>query len=860
MDSFDTGLTELTGSLMSLEFAQGGRISRLWASDPRLPDEGDEFQFVIPPVKFGEEDADGYLPGTILLGARTSPDEPWAVSRNSVAHITNDPNEDEADPNYVEFEYEFPLLTEIKVKGRFFEEAGNMPQIVWEITLENTGRVPVEIGELGLPLAFNNFYDGFGWSDEQLEKLWKSRVYIHKFIGGGSSWLFAQRMTAEAPGLLVFPGENTTWEFYNHVRASLNTPFQWEGIPVVYIHSKAIIEREEWPTWMNEHTSLILEPGDRRVYQIRMAPTESDKLDGVSQTLAACGQPAMRLFPACVAPADVGVGLEVAGSSPSKFFLSREAQIESDMDEDMAFCFVKPKEPGPLNLSFEDKNGRLCTVHLNFTEPIRDLIIKRAEYIATRQLESSTKSHLHKAFLLTNSATGKRVTDATEYQEAAGLECSLADTLYLAEKNAIYPDAAQIRLLDACIEDFILARVQNPSSFAVASILEEHGQGSHFGRPLGYPHVANLYHSMYRIASTYGATRHEPSVYLDRAVRTYEAMFEYGWRHYVRTVGTLGFARIYDLIEDLVREDQAERAEQLRELATFKANELLDLEFPYAGESVMDTSGMEEVFSAALQQADDERLEKTLKCAFAARSLAPSWWWYGGDKRCWEGSDSTPINAAADRGEASLAHTTIPNSLIFFELMDRDYLALPEAYMRLAFGGMMGPWALVHPDGSASMCYCPDLSSRQAGFNAYTGASGLGYYHYLRGAGSYVLPSREGAVYAYGCRYDPSDNALTIRPWDGVGRRAVLRQLGASFELTCGSLIELRLDPRLRWFEADIENPSDRNLTGVLRVDGLWGTVIESNGVQHTADRGRTEIKIELPAGQTTTIKGQAAS
>ena len=105
----------------------------------------------------------------------------------------------------VTFDYDFPLLEDIHGRGKWYELAGNFPQIVWELEIRNRGRQSIEIGELGFPLAFNNFYDGFGWTDDQLKRLWSGRVYVHKYVGGGSSWVFAQRMTAETPGLLVFP-------------------------------------------------------------------------------------------------------------------------------------------------------------------------------------------------------------------------------------------------------------------------------------------------------------------------------------------------------------------------------------------------------------------------------------------------------------------------------------------------------------------------------------------------------------------------------------------------------------------------------------------------------------------------------
>ncbi len=841
-----------------MEFGPGGRISQLWASDPALAEEGDEFQFVLPPITFGEESAEDYLPGTILLGARTDPDGPWMLSRNTTAQSQGADIEDEDfDPSTVSFNYEFPLLDQIEATGKYFEVPGQIPQIIWEIELRNRGRVSIEIGELGFPLAFNNLYDGFGWTDDQLTKLWKSRVYIHKFIGGGASWLFAQRMNAETPGLLVYPGEQTGWEFTAHVRTSLNTPYQWEGIPVVYIYSKATIEREEWPSWMNEHTSLILEPGDSRRFQMRFVPCDSERHDGVNQTLAICGRPAIRVFPSCVAPVDVGIGIEINGATPDKFFLNRDAQVESDTDEESSFCFVKPTETGPLHVGFRDSAGVPCWVHLLFTDPMKDMVLRRADWIAKNQVHHEPGGMLDKAIVLTNIATGERVTDPTEYAESSGIECSLADALYLAEKNALYPEVSQIKILDSYISEFLLDDVQNPSNHAVASVLSEGGIGAYFGRPLGYPHVINLYHSMYRIASSYGETALKPRAYLNRAYLTALAMFDQGWRLYVRTVGILGFARIYDLLDDLRREAMHQEAEELEKCVRFKAGELMKLKHPYAGESVMDTSGMEEVFAAARFMADDDHLERTVRCAFAARSLAPSWWWYGADKRSWDGADSTPLRALVDRGEACLAHTTIPNSLIFFGMMDRDYLAVPEAYMRMAFGGMLGPWALVRKDGAASMCYCPDLSSKQAGFNVFTGGSGLGYYHYLRGAGAYVLPNRNQGLFIFGCHYEPDEAKHIVRPWDGVGRRIILRQFGTAFELGFGRFVELRLDLRKRWFEADIENPSDKEIRSWIRASGLWGSILSIQGKSFEAVNGVVQCPVQLPAGKTITIRGK---
>jgi hypothetical protein len=856
MDPFEDDPAELTGSLISLEFGLGGRVSQLWAADPALPEEGEEFQFVLAPIQFGEESAEDYLPGTILIGARNGPDQPWISSRNGAAsQVAPPPNRPVGS---VEFEYDFPFLDDLAATGSWFELPGATAQIVWDVTVKNRGRQSIEIGELAFPMAFNNLYDGFGWSDEQLRRLWQSRVYVHKFIGGAASWMFVQRMTAEPPGLLVFPGDNTGWEFWSHVPASLNAPYQWDGIPVVYAHSRATLEREKWDDWMNEHTSLILEPGDSRSFQTRFVACESDKQDGIHQTLVSCGRTSVRLLPSAVAPTSVGIGVEITGASPRSVELSRPAQVELDSDEEGTFCLVRAETPGPVRLTFHDAHGQPCHTHLMFTDPIRTLVERRAEWICKHQVVDEPGSAFYGAVLLTNIRSGEPVTDPEEYTDASGIECSLADALFLAEKNAVYPDRAQIQVVDRYIGEFLLARVQNPADHAVASSIDsQSGVGAYFGRPLVYPHVFNLYHSMYRVARSYGETRLEATEYLVHAAATAKAMFEQGWRLYVRTVGVLGFARAHDLLADLRAERLNEEAEAVRAVLEAKSAELAKLSYPYAGESALDTSGMEDVVAAAKYLADDEHLERSVRCAFAARSPSPSWWWYGSDKRIWDGADSTPIQALVDKGEACLAHTTIPNSQIFFGLMDRDYLALPEAYMRMAFGGMMGPWALVRRDGAAAMCFCPDWASKQAGFNAYTGAGGLGYYHYLRCAGSFVLPNRTVGATAFGCHFEVGEDAYVVRPWDSVGRRVSMRQIGFDLGLTFGCLQQLRLDLGKRWFEAQVENPSDKDVRTRLSVRGLWGEQVRAGSQLTEAVDGTVWLEAVLPARRVATIRGE---
>ncbi len=857
MDDFSLERPELTGTLISMEFGPGGRIQQLWAADPNLPDQNEEFQFVISPLSLGEEFAEDYFPGTILLGARLNPDDPWMLSRNGDASIIDD----QEDPSNVAFEYEFPLLPEIKGTGRYYEVAGPIPRICWDIELKNTGNHTLEIGELGFPFALNSIYEGFPRSEEGVAEMLKDRLYVHKFIGGAASYLFAQRMNAEPPGLLIFPGEDTRWEFYNHVPASLNTPYRWEGIPVVYIHSRAAIEREGWGPWFNDHSTLLLEPGDSRKFQTCFAPADRDRFDAVNPTLAACGRPAIKLLPSAVVPADVGVAVEVAGSTPTQFYANVEADLETDSDEEGGFCFIKPHEPGLARLSFEDTKGRESSVHLLFTEPIDKLIQARAKWIMEHQIHNDPASNLHGAILPADIAIEEQLDDSEEYATPFGIESSLADALFLAEKNTIFPEKAEIEALDTYCQEFLLDDVQNPGDGSVGVLFSDgRSISSNTGHAPAYPLAFSLYHTLYRVAKVTGEMARPPKYYLRLAAQTALAMFKHVPSSGYRGVGVPLMRNLFELTDDLEAEGETQTADRLREL--FEEEEGTGRTSAAAyGRRYWSLEEFEQAFFGpwiGIPRVDREEL---LSLAYAGRSLSPSWWWYGTDKRFLEELEG-PHPAMVDKGEMTLGPTTVANSLMLFDTLDKDQQYLPDSWLRMAFGGMLGVWALVRPDGAASMGFCPDSASQQFGVSALTGDVGLSLYRYLRYVTAYVLPTRQSGTVTFGCHFQiegkqEGDEEYVIRPWDGVNRRIVVRQLGVEVSTTFGRILELTFDARKRRASVLMQNPADKDLQAILTVRGLWGTRAEVSGTAVMADpqdEGALHVPVALTAKRETRI------
>lgn len=852
MDDYGLDRPELTTSLMSLEFGPGGRIHQLWVGDPNAPDESEEFQFVAPPVPMGEEIAEDYYPGTILLGARTHPDDPWIVSRNTRATQVGDVD----DFGSVSFRYEFSFLDDLEATGRFYEMSGRIPQIVWELTIRNSSRRSVEIGELGFPLALNNVLDGFPRNDRGAREMFDDRLHLHPFIGGAASYIYAQRMHGKPPGLLIYPAGETKWEFYNTVPSSLHTNYQWPGVPVVYIHSRAAIEREEWPEWFFGHSATVLEPGEERRHEMRFAPTDRGFPEGIQSAIAALGRPSIKLFPAAVAPVDVGISMEVSGATPTRFWTDQTLDLETDADEEGGFCFIRPQSPGTLRSGFEDTAGRESETQLLFTAPIQELILARANWIVTQQIP--TEGFLDHAIVAADNDSGERFSDIRHFSNPFALKSGLSDALFLAEKNTIFPNDEEIATLDRYLSEFLEQKIRNPGDGAVGCVLpNEHGAAACFGYPEMYPIVALLYGSMARIASIYGGTSRLPAEYLRLSAETALTL----WPQAIADQMIQGTIPLMSYLPELAsqyrRAGLVVEADRLMAHLDHRWQRLSADRYPFASAAFWESDGFEEAMAAARHTGNLVLRQRILRCLAAGRSSSPCWWWYGSDRRWGSGPEGN--DAALDNGELCLGSPTAANSAVLFGLFASDYASLPDELARVAFGGMLSIWALVRDDGAAGMAFCPDEASEHFGIAATTGDIGMGLYHYLRSAGGYVLPTLGNTLAVFGCRIDvEQENGVetySIKPWDGVRRKVVVRQVSFEVEVSFGLIEEVRFDARKRRAKVHVLNPTAKDLSSEIIVRGLWGKTCKSGAARHLSENGAFRIPVQLKAHHTARIE-----
>lgn len=163
--------------------------------------------------------------------------------------------------------------------------------LLWEITVENKSDKVIEFGDIGLPLPWNDRYTSTATS-------YTERVTSHYFAGLDSGYAYAIRPSGEGNFVLLtpVPESGARIEYVDRWLSTFNSSVNtmrgpgnggansirawtadgtsssgnaWQpGLTVQYIHSKHI-RNMTGAAYSPEYSSLILEPGGSKTYQMK---------------------------------------------------------------------------------------------------------------------------------------------------------------------------------------------------------------------------------------------------------------------------------------------------------------------------------------------------------------------------------------------------------------------------------------------------------------------------------------------------------------------------------------------------------------------------------------------------------------
>lgn len=647
-----------------------------------------------------------------------------------------------------------PLVERVKPEGiRFSVQAPGLPLSIawnyelqdrcmqWTFTCRNEGDRALQIGSLHFPASFNTC---FGFDAEQ-ERTYAQRVMMHNLICRRGSYLFAEALEGKPPFLLVVPRFNEGFESMWHDQGTLGgRQPAWEGLLHIGIHTLA----EEMAPWFNGTTDLILAPGEAKSYPFDLHLIDS--YEEINDWI----DPVLEPHPGMVVPVGMPTCIKIRSRLPYRVH---------GLPSTEGF-----KEPGSHTVRVITDAGE-SLYHFRAIPPIEDLIKARAAFIARHQQHHDAESERDQALLMWDAEEKALVIEPEHAYLAGGSdEACLADPVFLSAKQIFFPVKKEIEVLERYVERFLFAKVQDRKTFAVRrwvgedpQAVEGHDIGGWTDRSFNYPHVFNIYYSLYVTGKRYGGTNVRPETYLERAARTALAYFEYGkCLNAAIEQGNIGDCALPLILDALEAEGMTGLRRDLDRAMEPKIRHMTEHERPFASEYTFDTTGYEGVYWIRSMKGDGSSVLSTI---MGTRGKQPFWYHYGGDVRWGWGNSKL----------------TSPDEICFNYMCGLNARVLLHAWLnvspdpwwlKLGFAGSVAPWALVDADGTAHD-FCGWEPGRVA-FDAWSSEMGLGLAATLFSLTSVVTVD---PLLGYGCRVKREHDLLHIEPCDGVRRRIAIR-------------------------------------------------------------------------------------
>jgi hypothetical protein len=752
--------------------------------------------------------------------------------------------------------------------------------LLWQIAVKNTSAQSMELGDVGLPLPFNEF-----WKQDN-DVIYETRTVYHSFTGGDSSYITVQRPSGVGPYLLMIPDSSTGAHFEymdNWVKsehpgsawvAGGGTPVWNNGLDVFYIHSNAIkkTNRGYLP-----NTSLMLGAGEGKTYAFKFL-----KVTGEADVKNALYKEGLIDF--TVVP-----GMVVANDMTAKFDLHTNQKIAS----------VAPQYPSETTLQSlggtDDHNiyqivfshlgqndvdvgygsGKSTKLQFYVLEPLDAALKRHADFMVNKTVAST--GPLAKVFddwmLDTRSVRG--ATGGSGW----GDDWGWTHGEFLAEKNAQTPVATEVKVLD----DYLGAVWNNAidhSTFIVQDWWCPSGTSAlnpnncFYNRPYAYPHAFNTYFSMYKIASKYPKLASQPAdTYLMRAYGILHSLYSGGppppkAPATIAGTGYMGEQTLPEIQRALSAGGHASEASFVQSAIANLHSAFRGNPYPYGSEYKYDNTGEEAVYMAAKESGDTDVLGKVNAKTRACRGHEPVWYYY---------ADPVTLN-----GENwwQFQYTV---SLAGYAMDDwvRHRSTTPEVDERLSYAAKIANLNAINsgqidsnPDNIGAVAWTyqamkgnvyvnsfePATSTLHNGWRQMAGEADLGLFGALRILSADVAMDPIFGLFGYGSDVSMAGSCYSVTPKDGVFKRLNMISQKLYVELDRDQYRGATVSASNDYVGFTLENQTGDAHTTNVAVEGLAAGMysVDVDGAAASmvtaTSSAVTQIALSVGAGATHTV------
>lgn len=742
--------------------------------------------------------------------------------------------------------------------------------LYWTLHFRNLTHKPLELGDIVLPLPFNS---GPRWDKTVM---YTQRVVPHRFISGHGSFLYWMRPNSEGPYLVMIPvAECPPFESSTNERNFKPVKLEYYDRNGLYIHSAASLPDAiaKGGSWRQAPSSATLtpkySPDDELTYVFKFR--WADDYDGIREIFYEEGLFDIHVVPGMTVPSDLDVMLALRTKNIVTSIIPEfpdQTKIE-ELDhkaKDTRVFKIRFSRLGENKLTVNFGKAQVMTLEFFVTQPLETLMKKRSAFLVKKQQHRDPGRWYDGLFsewdMRYRVLRGPDDTDGLRRYVLSCDDPGLCKAPYIAAKNASYPSADEIEAVEYYIEHFVWGKLQcadsEPYPYAVYGIpdwrtnrqskpADREGWTGHVWRVFDYPHVINLYWSMYRVAKYYPKlTRYlDADGYLDRAFGTAKAYFTVpyqtsNWK--ASALGNYDELVIPQLIEELHAKGWRKKADWLREQWERKVEHFINdrpnlfhSEYPY------DPTGFESYQAFARYAVEKPRnmnitaeaaidfMEEEIALNIASRGwLEAAYYLLGGER--------------ALRYMSQMGGWAILDYGLY-------YAEVPTDYLRLGYASFLSSWALMNsgtPDSDYGFWYPGKENDGAAGSAFVMQAYGrtwlgkeqgrgpwfysceidLGFGAALRTAATIAADDPLFGLYAFGGRVFRNSDYLNVIPRDGLRQRFHVVRQNLRFHMFLerdGFCREkpIRLDDSLEEVSFILENRTGDDHTTSLSLSGL---------------------------------------
>lgn len=694
----------------------------------------------------------------------------------------------------------------------------------WNITLENKCPLPVFIGDLAITVPWKAHGD-------EPQDIFEQSFIKHAFISGDASFLYFTRYNGEAPYIMLIPDRGTPLEYFSSDRPGYRA----------YIRSAKSGSRETRGTWRQPHTGETLQPGESRDYGFTYMAADGYKQ--MRQILYESGSIDTKVIP----------GMTVPCGQKAVFALRTKGDIEA----------VEAEFPSATNLYLKERKGDTWLYEVTFERlgenelaitfdggrktyleffcslSPKELTLKRSAFLTQHQQFRDTGKWYDGLYGVYDMASGElRGPDNPDYFDErltyflASDDPILGKAPFVASKNAVWPDQAEIESLEYHLEHFVWGGLQRtdketPYEYGVYGTpnwyINRHPElratqtdyklgTMHTWRTYDYPHVMMLWWEMYKIARDYPQMVHYSSAdtLLERAYQTARVYFLYpkellGEYYEPFKWGCYNELLIPELADELDIKGLHSQADTLRRQWERKVHYFVyEDRYPFRSEYAADRTAFESSYALAkygMQNGLDpaamrDFMERQHYANLACRGVLENQWFLLGSD-FFVSSDWSAMSYMARMGGWSVLDYGL------------RYADDPYDWIRLGYSSHLGPFGLVNAgdassdygywypgvdkDGAMGQAFSPTKfggtwigTQEPRGPWRYCGEGDLGMCAITRTACTILADDPLFGWTLYGGELSVLDGVFRFVPEDGVSQRIYLvsdaRRIGITLD------------------------------------------------------------------------------